>query len=102
MSINKTRFITCFCCLLFLTLIISCSTKVTHVESDPSFTPNSLAGRAVAILGCTTITEEVPNDIWLSVQLSPHLERALQEELAAKEEEIADKLQELKHHISKL
>jgi hypothetical protein len=31
-----------------------------------------------------------------------HQQGALQEKLAAKEEEIADKLQELKHHISKL
>jgi hypothetical protein len=62
-------------------LVIGCSAKVTHIDTDPSYTPAHLAARAVAILGCTSIADEVPDDIRRSTQLSPRLQAALHKEL---------------------
>jgi len=77
---SNVRHCTVAGCILLLFLCVSCATKISNKETDPSFNPSGMVNGGLAILGCSSIVPEHPGPMELSHELSTPLRQALLEE----------------------
>lgn len=80
MNIARMHFRVIVGCISLLLITVSCSTKISDIRTDPSFSPERVTESGLAILGCTSIVADTLDAFVLSNQLSVHLQQALRKE----------------------